>query len=235
MDRDEETGMTEGTVNVEGTTSEMFSLMLHDRILELERKLASLHPPDMDERIELLKSEAGREVYVRLHCGREVDPVEFASSLCRIMGGLRRGCGIDVLCCRHFGLDATFVLEGIVCFDEARSVAQTARAALDAVGGGALATNVEKPVLASRVESREWFVESVRAACGETPSFVVSWNPKTEEVEKDELDPYLDDDGWCMLQGWLAHNREPVEVLHPRALHAQMQARKLWSLIARLA
>lgn len=219
-------------VAVHGTPAELFSLMLHDRLIELEAAVAGLRGADVDPRIELLDPAAtqGRDVYVRVHCAQEQTPDTFAGGLCRRLGALWPGCSADVMCVQHYNLDATFVMEALVCFDAAKNVAQVARTALDAAQG--LATGAKaQPVLACRVHSREWFVESIRAACGDSP-WVWCWD-KTQVV-KEDLDAYIEDEGWSLLQGWLAHNREPVEVLHPLALHAQVQARKLWSLIARI-
>lgn len=220
-------------VEVQGSASEMFALMLHDRIVELERQLASMHIPAPDPRIDLVVGEDSQDVFVRLRCSREIDTDAWASDVCRRLGSLW-SCALDVVTCQHFDIDKTFVVEAVVCFDTKKSVAKIARAAMDAVTDDALATSVEHPVVASAVMSREWFVESVRAASGDHAR-VVSWDPRHKTVEKDSLDIWIEDDGWCMLQGWLAHNREPLEVLHPRALQAQVQARRLWSFVARLA
>jgi hypothetical protein len=219
-------------VAVEGSTSEMFALMLHDRIVDLERQFASMCSPPLDARIELADQADSRDVFVRLRCCREIDGDEWAAAVCTRLGQ-RWSCEMDVAVCQHFDIDNTFVLEAVLCFDAHRPVAQVAHAALDAAGD-ALAPSVRQPVLASAVHSREWFVESVRAAAGDYAT-VWSWEPVEQKAVKEPLDIWIEDDGWCMLQGWLAHNRERVEVLHPRALHAQIQARRLWSFVARLS
>lgn len=235
-------------VAVEGTASEMFALMLHDRVVELERQLADMAIPPLDARIDLADQTDSLDVYVRLRCSKEVSVDEWAASVCRRLGE-RWSSPLDLVACQHFDIDETFVVEAVLCFETRRPVAQVAHAALDALEGvagpAALAVLHSRrpssvphlynhPVLASAVQSREWFVESLRAAAGDYAE-VWSWDPVAKKAEKEALDIWIEDDGWCMLQGWLAHNRERVEVLHPRALQAQIQARRLWSFVARLS
>lgn len=230
--------VADGDVEVQGTPGELFVLMLHDRIVELEKSVAALSVCELDPRIELLPPQLGsaerdaRDAYLRVHCRTELDLHAWASEVLRRLGGLWQGCELELTCCQHFNLDATFVTEALVCFDRRRSVAQTAKAALDAAAD-ALA-QMPQPVLACAVRSREWFVESFRAASGKAP-YVWSWDAKAGTVVKEALDTFIEDEGWCLLQGWLAHNNEAVEMLHPRGLHAQVQARKLCSLLTRLA
>lgn len=239
--------MTDGT-SPRGSAGELFALMMHDRLVELERQVALLRLPDTDPAITLVDCPSGSPgVYVRLHAAAEVDLDAWAAALVRRLGALWAGRCVEVSSCQHYGLDGTFVVEGLVVAadhagvhpaDPHTTVAQAARAAMDAVVtdcGAELAGQAphDERVLACGVLSREWFAESLSAA--NPLGKVWSWDPEAREAVADANSLWIRDDGWSMLQGWLAHNRERVDVQHPKALHAQIEARRLWAFVSRLS
>ena len=226
-----------------GTVGELFVLMLHDRVVELERRLTALEPASVDARIDIVDApHRSAGTYVRVHSASQVNDDAWAQAVVRRVGSLW-ACDVDATCCQHYGLDGTFVCEMLLVAanhaarqDARLSVAQAARACLDALVDdcrGTLAPNVAQPVVVCGIASREWFSESIVAA---NPSGNMwSWDASESAAVHDIHDTWIRDEGWCMLQGWLAHSRERVDVQHPRALHAQIEARRLWSFVTRLS
>lgn len=235
-----------GGTSPRGSAGELFALMLHDRLVELERQVAMLHLPDTDPAITLVDCPSGSPgVYVRVHAAAEVDLDAWAAALVKRLGTLWGRC-VEASSCQHYGLDGTFVVECLVVAtdhagvnpDPRIVVSQTARAAMDAAVtdcGAQLADAAPRGerVLACGVLSREWFAESLSAA--NPLGKVWSWDPAETEAVADACTLWIKDDGWSMLQGWLAHNRERVDVQHPKALHAQIEARRLWAFVSRLS
>lgn len=224
-----------------GTQPELFALMLHDRLVDVELRLASLAPRQIDERIEVVGCAPGSEAtYVRVHSASQIDQQAWGKRVAKELGAFW-GEAVDVTAVQHFStLHDHFVLEALaVCrpraaADPQRRVVQVGNAALDASAAlGELAA--PKPVWVCGVKDRCWFVDSFCAASGPDGGRIWSYDPDDASVTESEADPWIPDDGWCMMQGWLAHNREQVEVLHPRALSADTEARRLWAFVTRLA
>jgi hypothetical protein len=236
-------------IEVRGDTAEMFALMLHDRIVDLERQLAELRPPSVDERITVLgpaTTNTSRNVYVCVRRQHDTDADAWAADVCRRLGE-RWACDVDVACCSHFSIDQTFVLEALVCLERDTQVADVAHAVLaatlhagehDVHGDRDDVHGDRRPavtsVLASAVRSPDWFAESIARAAGREAR-AWRWDAASRAVEADPPPAIEQSDGWCMLEGWLATHRERVDVQHPRALSAHAESRRLWALVTRLA
>ncbi len=224
-----------------GGPQERFLLMLHDRVVNLEKDVAALRAP-LDPRIKVLGTRAESEcgaVLVRLLTREAVDVDAWSESVLGRLA-LRDDTRFDLRACQHFGLgrDRPWVAECLVERSGCGplSVARVAHAALDsldsldslaadgvAAGDGAVA--YDGVVEACAVVAPAWFAESIRVASGGT-AVLHSWDPaagcvsrgvvgtdETGSVKPEELA------AWTLLHGWLASQVEPAaaDLWHPRA------------------
>jgi hypothetical protein len=228
-----------------GTMQERFALMLHDRVVDLERAMSALAPRALDPAVTLLGGRARADtgaVFVRVRGGIDAETDAVAARVLGALGGVD-DTRWDAWCCQHWSCllpHEPYVLEMLVQRSGAGGVdvARVAHAALDAVRGLleprlARAVSVE----ACAVRSAAWFVESIRAAglaMGEDTLY--TWDPRARETVCSAAAGAVDETGssdagdhrtWVMLHGWMASQLELVDVWHPRALSAPAAGQEL--------
>lgn len=219
-----------------GSAADHFALMLHDRILALEREVGALAPKPMDPRVSLLgtrtQSDSGA-VLVRVHSATALKLDAWCQAMLSTLGGTDSS-RFDVWCCQHWSLGkevTPFVTEALVekwYYPGALSVPSIAHAALDACTaesisgepGGAL--HVE----ACAVTNPHWFAESIRSATEDEGAVLRTWDPRAKRVLSSpctsETGTATDGElrAWRLLNGWLASRTEVTDVWHPKALSA---------------
>ena len=200
-----------------------FALMLHDRLIELETKVAAMVDAPLDPRVTLVGARTSKNLntFVRVCCPDEQNLTTVLHRALETIGK-RWGVSLEAFGAQHYdGLDGEgFVVEIMACCSaQPLPVETVAHAFLD---------SCEDPssVLASRVILTEWFTESfleISETCYRydyaRDRFIVedaeSWGhvPPTPT--------------WKMLTGWQASVIEAVAVQHPKApdpdaMHAKL-------------
>lgn len=240
-----------------GSAQDAFVLMLHDRILELERSLAALAPKPVDPRIRLLgKSEWSDNgaAFVRVRSPWGADTAAVAGKMLQVLGDVDPT-RWDAWVCQHWSclLDSDpYVVEILVQRGGSGGVdvVRVAHAALDAVR--ALADGADASVEACGARCPAWFIESIRTAGHATGRAVAhAWDPATRAAStaedppdaehpadaEDPADASSDSAGhkaWTMLHGWMASQVELTDVWHPRALNAAANGQELGAALRRL-
>lgn len=203
-----------------GDVKDAFALMMHDRLIELERVVADLKS-SVDPRLRLLGTRTKADtssVFVRV---RSSTAVAVAAWAARVLAGLGRdGMRWDVWACQHWTFahhEHPFVTEVMVqqSGGEPVDVAMVGHVALDASPSDAR-------VEAAAVMCPEWFEASILSAS--PTSFC--WDPlhmgmvtTTTAESPRALDPVADKT-WTLLHGYLAHAMDVADVWHPKALNA---------------
>lgn len=248
-------GLAAGLAPRGGSVQDEFALMMHDRILALERDVQSLlADAAVDPRVRLLgastRSESGG-VFVRVMTAAALDIEAWCEGMLRLLGGTDAS-RFDVWCCHHWSLgrdDMPFITEALVerwYSPGGVAVARVAHAALDAaarVRGGSMASKVA--VEACGVTNPRWFAESIRTAAefpGARAALLRTWDPKARCVVTSPAPDAIWDGrdwdargrAWAMLHGWLASHTEVTDVWHPRSLNAATSATGLVSCLERL-
>ena len=242
-----------GPLDPVGSEADRFALMLHDRVVELERQVSSLRPSPLDRRVTVLgsrrQSDSGA-VFVRARCAWSADLTAWAAGVLAALGA-RDDTRWDVWCCQHWSVglgSQPYVIEALVERSGAGTpadVAGVAHAALDAL------LDLLRPhdlghtasVEACAVASPSWFAESIRAA-GATEAggaaTLHTWDPRAGAVVRQAVDRAHVAPGdaeyraWTLLHGWLACQMEATEVWHPRALSACGLGQQLVSALSRV-
>lgn len=230
-----------------GSVQDRFALMLHDRVVALEREVRALSEDAVDPRVRLLgastRSESGA-VFVRVMTAAALDVPAWCDGVLRRLGGTDAS-RYDVWCCHHWSLgrdDMPFITEALVerwYSPGGVAVPRVAHAALDSalsVRGGSMASKVA--VEACAVTNPRWFAESVRTAA-EYPGIKATlwtWDPQAGGVLTSQASDVVAPEGsaWGMLHGWLAAHTEVTDVWHPRSLNAATLAAGLVSALDRL-
>ena len=236
----------EGLWSPEGTCRDTFALMLHDRVVELEAKVASLEPPARDPALLVLGASTvsdGGAVFVRVQSGMYAEQGAVLDAVLRRLGALDPT-RWDVWACQHWSCllaQRPYVLELLV---QRASPARTA----DVVAVGHAVVDAVREVTgdgkdlgvdACAVRSALWFIESIRTASG--GACMRAWDPAAggvvrcdcgqEEGEEDEPRRRA----WTRLHGWLAEQVECTDVWHPRAPSAASAAADREAAMTRLA
>lgn len=239
-----------------GSPSDRFALMLHDRVVDLERQVAALQPTPTDARVRVLGSRRAADtgaVFVRSRSSRDADLGEWAAEVLRTLGGVA-DTRWDVWCCQHWSVGFVtrpYILEALIQRGdtEAADVASAAHAHLDALHAlhaqhdqhdqhGMLEPRHRAiAVEACAVACPKWFAESIRAAGAAAGRAVLhSWDPRARAVARQDIgqpDGTLapSDPGeyaaWTMLHGWLAAQLEATDVWHPHSLNAHALGQQL--------
>lgn len=212
---------------LENGTSEndKFVLMLHDRVIELEAKIAAMVDPPLDPRVTLVGARTSKNLntFVRLCCPDEQDLTTVLRRALETVGK-RWGVSLEAFAAQHYNIDGGFVLEAMVCCSTTPLPVETvAHAFLDS---SAKASSV----LASRVILTEWFTESfleVSETCYRydyaRDRFIVEDAESWGHVPPSPT--------WKMLTGWQASVIEAVTIQHPKAPDADdMQVRLVTAL-----
>ena len=208
--------------------SDKFALMLHDRVIELEAKIAAMVDPPLDPRVTLVGGRVSKNLntFVRVCCPDEQDLTTVLRRSSETIGK-RWGVSLEAFAAQHYNIDGGFVLEAMVCCSTLPLPAETvAHAFLDACVKAS-------SVLASRVVLTEWFTESfleISETCYRydyaRDRFIVedaeSWGHVAPTTT------------WKMLTGWQASVIEAVAVQHPRAPDADEMHAKLLTALERV-
>lgn len=227
----------------------MFSLMLHDRLMAVERDLARMAPVPADPAIAFIGTATTADsgaVFVRARCPAPVNVDRWCE---RMMGQVSRvdPARLDAWCCQHWSMahgrgNGVYILEALLerwYTPHGMSVTDVAHAALDALRGeGHEDTRLE----ACAVTNPRWFAESIRSACESSAEGAVlrTWDPESGGMVRS---PCTSEDGssslaetkaWVMLHGWLATHTERTDVWHPRSLIAHSAGNQLMSTLAKL-
>lgn len=228
-----------------GTVQETFSLMMHDRLVALERAVWAMQRLPSDPRVTVLGhatvSRTGA-VFLRLKTSGAVSIAALADSVLRRLGSRVAVTRWDMWACQHWSLGmgtTPHVAELLVqrSGEVPVDVYHVAHAVVDALDVSQESAAV---VEVCAVTSPAWFVESVRtaaSAAGE-PATMHTWDPVAETVlrsvdEMSEL-PAHERHVWTMLHGWLASQVEVTDVWHPRGLSAASSGVQLVSLLSAL-
>lgn len=206
---------------VTGDVKDAFALMMHDRLVELERVVAGLHVPT-DPRLKTLgtrtKAEKG-SVFVRIRSKEALDPGAWASRTLAALG--KDETRWDVWVCQHWSFahsDYPFVTEALIerSGGEPVGVAAVGHVALDC------AAPVEARAEAAPVVCHQWFEASIRSASATT----YCWDPVHRGTvtvnagqHKAAMEP-VEDRAWTLLHGFLANVVEVADLWHPQALNA---------------
>lgn len=199
-----------------GSRRDDFVLMLHDRIVELEAKVARVEPAVRDPALLVLGaatvSDSGA-VFVRIRTSRPVDTVSVMDAILRRLG-TRDTTRWDAWACCHWSClltDKPYVTEMLVQRSSATrtvDVVAVGHAAVDAAVmcmddasiclDGSTRSNLT--VDACAVKSPHWFIESIRiaAACPGGRSCSRAWDPAARApvatAEDDATTTASDDD-----------------------------------------
>ena len=228
-----------------GSAADAFALMMHDRLLALERDVAALLPKPLDPAVTILGTKTRSDlggVFVRARCTQPVDLDVWARETMRritVVDPAR----IDMWCCQHwttgYGTSGpTYMAEALVerwYTPRGMCVSAAAHAALDALR----AAGHEGVALdACAVTNSRWFSESIRAAADGGAGVLRTWDPDAERMVTSpmasESSSANESKAWTMLHGWLAMHTEVTDVWHPRAHSAASAGIQLLAAIARL-
>lgn len=207
-------------IPVEQTVEQAFALMLHDRIVELERKLAAMERRIPDPRIKFVKKK--RFPLLKIHLDEEIDLAQWLEKTVDALGK-KTNKATSGLACQEYSLPAkAYVIESMFDVDAGDENELVAMLALE---HAPKATVVE----VHDVMNFTWFSESI-AACSYCSS-VYDPEKKTTRtlVERIPVAPE-DDTLWFMLNGWLTSVMEGVDIENTRAfdsLSASLHLRNL--------
>lgn len=205
---------------VQADVKDAFALMLHDRLVELERAVAGLQIRT-DPRLKVLgtrtKADKG-SVFVRIRSNEALDVGAWALRTLTSLG--KDETRWDLWACQHWSFasgECPFVTEALVerSGGDPVSVVTVGHVALDGAPEGSRAE-------AAPVVCHEWFEACIRAA---SPT-LYAWDPLHKgmvtvnlEGQHQLADP-VEDKAWMLLHGFLANAVEVADVWHPRALNA---------------
>lgn len=232
---------------VGGSANDRFALMLHDRVVDLERQVSALQPRPLDRRVTVLgsrqRSDSGA-VFVRVRSAWNADLTAWADGVLASLGA-REDTRWDLWCCQHWSVglpSRPYVVEALVERSGAApaDVAIVAHAALDAI------LDLLRPhdlghtasVEACAVSCPAWFAESIRSAAGGATGTLHTWDPQAGAVVRGPIDRTHVAPGdaeyraWTLLHGWMACQAEATDVWHPRAFNACALGQQLVSALS---
>lgn len=230
-----------------GSAKDKFSLMLHDRVVDLERAVYDrLLPCAPDARVRLLgcrtTSESGG-VFVRARGAWNVDLREWAGQVLAVLG--RRECvRWEVWCCQHwsfgFATECPYVIEALIGRSGGpEDVTRVAHAALDALQHCLKPVGLHHSALVEACATwcPAWFARSIKVAAADRQA-LYAWDPVTRTVaadgEEEEPEGPRERAAWTMLHGWLASQMEVTDVWHPRSLNSAVAGATLVEALGRL-
>lgn len=237
---------------VGSTLQESFALMLHDRVVELERAVTALAPRPLDPAITLLgtdRAAATGAAFVRIRSALSVETHRVASRILASLGG-GDATRWDAWCCQHWSCllhRDPYVFEMVVqrSGTDPLHVDRVAHAALDSMRELLRPFSLHHTVgvEACACKCPAWFVESIRTACvAVKQATLYTWDPRAETVVASDVSD-IDETGtqdasdhraWVMLHGWLASQVDVTDVWHPRALSATAHGLELVGTLRRL-
>ena len=248
LDAGLDTGLDAGLEPL-GSAADMFSLMLHDRLLALERDVAKLAPVAPDPAITLIGSATSADsgaVFVRARCSAAVNVDRWCESMMREVARVDPA-RLDAWCCQHWSMahsrgNGVYIVEALLerwYTPHGISVTDVAHAALDALRGEG---HEDARLEACAVTNPRWFAESIRSACEASSEGAVlrTWDPESDGMVRSACSSeagsstLAETKAWTMLHGWLAMHTERTDVWHPRSLSAHSATNQLTSTLAKL-
>lgn len=232
-----------------GSAADMFVLMLHDRLVSLERDVAAMAPVATDPAVTLIGSAVNSDsgaVFVRARCSSPVNNDRWCE---KMMAEVARvdPARLDVWCCQHWSMshsrgNGVYIAEALLerwYTPRGMSVSDVAHAALDALRGEG---QEDAKLEACAVTNPRWFAESIRSACEASSEGAVlrTWDPEAGSMvrsactSEDGSSTAAETKAWTMLHGWLATHTERTDVWHPRSLSAHSAGNQLMSTLAKL-
>jgi hypothetical protein len=208
---------------VKATAEQEFSLMLHDRLVELEKKVADLEPALLDPRIRI--AERPRHPFVKVEFDDEIDHSTWLKSVVERLGR-RFDTKVSGVACQGWSLRAEkYVVEAVFEGGGAMDHREVGRACLETgtIFGKVGAVHVHE------VTNVAWFMESIASAEAEHATY-------EDGVVATRTDGPVDDatrSSWYRLNGWLASVTEDADVEHLRAFDAHSAAISLYRASAR--
>jgi len=202
--------MNDDVIQVEQTPEQAFALMLHDRIVELERKIVAMERRIPDPRIKFVKKK--RFPLLKIHLDEEIDLAQWLEKTVDAIGKTT-GKAASGLACQEYSLPLkAYVIESVFDIDVGDEHEFVATVALEHAPKA-------KIVEVHDIMNFTWFSESI-AACSYCSS---TYNPETKTtrtlVERIPVAPE-DDTLWFMLNGWLTSVTEGVDIENTRAFDA---------------
>lgn len=201
---------------VKATAEQQFSLMLHDRLVELEKKVADLEPVPLDPRIRI--AERPQHPFVKLEFDAEIDHSTWLKSVVERLGR-RFEMKVSGVSCQGWSLRAEkYVVEAVFEVDSAMDHREVGRVCLET---GSTFGEV-RAVHVHGVTNVAWFMESIASAKAEYATYedgVVKAREKTDDAPHPS---------WYRMNGWLVSVMENADVEHLRAFDAHSAAISLY-------
>jgi hypothetical protein len=207
---------------VNATAEQEFTLMLHDRLVELEKRVADLEPKPLDPRIKI--AERPRHPFVKLEFDAKVDHSTWLKSVVERLGR-RFEMRVSGVACQGWSLRAEkYVVEAI--FEAgAMDHREVGRACLEtgSTFGEVRAVHVHE------VTNVAWFMESIASTDDEAGHATYENGSVSTAAEQTGILH----SAWYRLNGWLASVMEDADVEHLRAFDADSAATALYRATAR--
>lgn len=218
---------------VEATAQQKFVFMLHDRLVELEKRVADMEPDPLDPRIEIAERPR-RHPFAKLELDARMDHSAWLESAVERLGR-RFGTRVSAVACQGWSLRAEkYVVEAVFEADAALDHREVGRACLET----ASAFGEVRAVRIQGVTNVAWFMESIASTDDEARHAAYDGNAsartgattRTAASDRAGAAPHP---SWYRLNGWLASVTEDADVEHLRAFDAQSAATALYRASAR--
>lgn len=206
------------------TAEQKFAFMLHDRLVELEKKVANLEPSPLDPRIRV--AERAMHPFVKLEFDGETT-INHSEWLKGVVGRLGRRFETKVsgVACQGWSLRAEkYVVEAAFEADVAMDHREVGRACLEI---GELFGDV-RGVHVHGVSNVAWFMESIASADDEAGH--ATYHPEYDSVvtHRDQRDAPWYHSAWYRLNGWIVSVTESADVEHLQAFDAHSAATAMY-------
>lgn len=203
---------------VTATAEQEFTLMLHDRLVELEKRVADLEPRPLDPRIKI--AERPRHPFVKLEFDAKIDHSTWLKSVVERLGR-RFETKVTGTACQGWSLRAQkYVVEAI--FEAgAMDHREVGRACLET--GSAFGE--VRAVHVHEVSNVAWFMESIMSA---DDAGHATYENGSVSTNTDQTDVPWHHSPWYRLNGWLVSVMENADVEHLQAFDADSAATALY-------
>jgi hypothetical protein len=204
---------------VKATAEQEFTLMLHDRLVELEKKVADLEPKPLDPRIKI--AERPRHPFVKLEFDAKIDHSTWLKSVVERLGR-QFEMRVSGVACQGWSLRAQkYVVEAI--FEAgAMDHHEVGRACLET----GTAFGEVRAVHVHEVTNVAWFMESIMSADDDAGH--ATYENGAVSTTTDQTDTPWYHSHWYRLNGWLVSVMENADVEHLQAFDADSAATALY-------
>ena len=207
---------------VEATAEQRFAFMLHDRLVDLEKRVADMEPEPLDPRIRV--AERAMHPFVKLEFDGKIDHSEWLKGAVGRLGR-RFETKVSGVACQGWSLRAEkYVVEAFFEADVAMDRREVGRACLEI---GELFDEV-RAVHVHGVTNVAWFMESIMSADDEAGH--ATYDPRDDSVTThfDQTDTPWYHSAWYRLNGWLVSVTENADVENVYAFDARSAAVSLY-------